>query len=84
VSDHWRELVGRLDAIEDQPELVDVQLNRCLLAMARYLVRTDRRKLERDLLLPGSSSGTQEDHSRVYTVLGADSPGAPSRVKNPF
>lgn len=84
MSDHWRELVGRLDAIEDQSELVGVQLNRCLLAMARYLVKTDLRKLERDLLLPGSSSGPQEEHSRGYITLGADSPGAPNRVKDPF
>ena len=61
MSDHWRELVGRLDVIEDQPELVDVQLDRCLLAMVRYLVKMDRQKPERGVPLSGSS-GTQEEH----------------------
>ena len=65
MSDQWRELVGRLDVIEDQPELIDIQLNRCLLAMARYLVKTDRQKLERGVLPSGSSFGAQGEHSRT-------------------
>lgn len=46
MSDHWRELAERIDIIEDEPELVDIQLDHCLLAMARYLVEKDRREQE--------------------------------------
>ena len=44
MSEHWRELAERIEAFEDHPELVDIQLDRCLLAMARYLIETDRRE----------------------------------------
>lgn len=63
MSEHWRELAERIDAIKDHPELVDIQLNRCLLAMARYLIETDRRKLERSGLTSEPSSETKREHS---------------------